>query len=263
MKNFIIIFIVFFVFFLSLDINAEIEEQSKSVEVNGQTISAKVIASISGTDIVINDNLHSNNITQSISGENLFPQIFEGKNKYYISWIQYEKDNIKLYLYDSYLKSYRILIDDNFKFIGNAKPVYWKGQLRALLFLGFKNEQDDIYIYDVFDGAYKNVTNTSGFEKKFSVNSVNGFIYLKTETNSYLYDYQINLANLNCKLISSSQKEKIISDKSKIQSGYNSYNTMVAFGDSITWGKIRMDELISVSGEMYWLNVDSGLIRSW
>ena len=231
-----------------------IEKQTKKVESNGIKYTVKVISALSGTDVILTNGTSTKNITLTYPGENLFPQVFESKNGFFVSWIQYRKGNVKLYLYDSNLDVSRNLIADNFCFIGNAKPLYWRGNLRALIFLGLNKDNDDIYLYDLIDDLCINVSNTSGFEKKFKIEIIDRDIILKTETNNRCYEYSLEPESLKIKLIKFVEKKSIVK-KNEIKLGYDAYNKMVAFGDSVTWGKIRMNEFKSYSSQR-WIEVE-------
>jgi len=251
---FAVCFVLFSAFLLS---GVTIEEQTKLFELNGVEYTVKVVGSFSGTDIIVSSENFFKKITASIPGENLFPQAFVSRRNFFVSWIQYKKGNVKLYLYDSKLNTSRILISEKFKFIGNAKPVYRRGLLRALLFLGLTKDNDDIYMYDIYEDTYKNITNTPDFEKRFKLDIVDACTYLNTETNDEIFKYKINLLNLKVKLVERSKKK--ITTKTiktiKIKSGYSAYNRIIAFGDSITWGKMRMDEF-KTSSDQHWTEVE-------
>ena len=237
----VIIFYVF-MFFAFFKINAEINEHTKLFNINGIEYSIKVISNSLGTDIIISNKTFFKNITEEIPGENLFPNVFVNKNNYIVTWIQYEKNNVKLCLYDSLSSRSHIIISDKFKFIGNAKPVYWEEKLRALFFIGLKGDNDDVYCYDIFNEKYKNITETKEFEKNFLVTVNNNEFFLNIETNDLKSEYFINPENLNIKQINNIKKIKPLITTTKKGGGYKYFNNIIAFGDSIIWGKIRMDE---------------------
>jgi len=229
-------------FMMSLSGFGEIENQDREYSIEGVNYSLKVVGSNYGTDILLSSLQSTKIITTGIYGENLFPKLFEGKNGYYVTWINYKKENVKLYLYDSCTDSARILISDNFKFIGNPKALYWRGNIKALIFIGLKEKKDDAFVVDLIDGTYTNISNTKDeFEKNFFLSSIEDEIYLNIETNFYKYLYWVNPKNMKFKMVDKEKKENKKYFKNK-KSGYTSYNRMVAFGDSITWGKIRMNE---------------------
>mgnify|MGYP001573786428 CR=1 FL=1 len=182
--------------FLSSLVYADVDPDpyTKYIELNGIEQKISVVGSEYGTDIIVSNRRRMMNISSAFPGDNLFPQVFEGKNRFYVSWIHSDGESRELCLYDSLKGESRKLIADAFKFIGNPKAVYQHGRLRGLAFIGLETtaKKDDLYLFDLKEGAVRNISNTEDFEKKFELFSEESALLLKSETKYNRYIYKLD-----------------------------------------------------------------------
>jgi lysophospholipase L1-like esterase len=119
---------------------------------------------------------------------------------------------------------------------------------RAMIFLGNRpssekdKNNDDVFAYHLETDRLFNLTKTPENEKGFSVIEENRGFTLQTDTIPYHAIYTVRFPGLNVVNVEKQQKEiKVVSKPRAVTA--TAYNTIVAFGDSITWGKIRMKDL--------------------
>lgn len=242
---------------------------TKNFVLKGKKFSVDVEPGVFGSDIFINMK-ERKNISLLIPGENLFPEVFVRGDHYSVTWINYKKGDVKLAFYNPETDRSRTLITKGFKFISSStKVVYKKGSPGFVLFRGISDgDNEDIFIFDIKLDRFVKVTKTPGNEKNIIVQNENlennSTIIVETKTLHKKYIYKINIIDLSVRKISEENiiRNRNLSDPKISERGYN---TIVAFGDSITWGKMRMDDLIGESHSelTYWYKASEYLTDNY
>ncbi len=212
----------------------------------GKVTRLEVETSPFGSDIFLKGK-HKKNLSYNTPGENLFPKMFIKNNNYLVTWINHSENSVKLNIFDSIDDSGRELICRDFKFISSqTEIVYNRGRPRFLLFRGIRNlDNEDIFIHDMDRNKTRRVTNTSENENRIIIDNnditYKNFIFMRTQTLTHKYKYRINVEKLTAVL---DKKTEIIRGRlNRFAFTKTELNTIVGFGDSITWGKMRMNNL--------------------
>ncbi|MEN8154096.1 MAG: SGNH/GDSL hydrolase family protein [Acidobacteriota bacterium] len=254
---------------LLLPLFSEEKIQKKDFILKGKKYSADVEPGVFGSDIFIT-NEKRKNISILTPGENLFPEVFPRGDHYFVTWIHYKKNDVKLAFHNSKDNSTRMLIKGGFKFISSeTKLIFQRNIPRFVLFRGiYEKENEDIFIFDLLKDKLARITDTEGNEKNIVINSEDigriGSFIIKTKTLYKNYIYEIGIKDLS--VIKISEKEIIRGGKiSGPMISERGYNTIVAFGDSITWGKMRMNDLIGESHPelTYWYKASEYLTDNY
>jgi len=221
--------------------------QQKEFLLKGRRCMVSVIAGLSGSDIYI-DTGKKKNITLLIPGENLCPNITVRENNYFATWLNYKKGDVGLGFYNPVSNFSRIVVRRGFRFIsGASKVVFNNNSPEFILFRGIRDrDNEDIFLFRISDEKLIRVTDTAGNEKEIIVHEQSpagkGKIRLQTKTLYRNYIYEIYKSDLRVKkLLDTEIERKNFRSNPAITS--KGLNTIVAFGDSITWGKMRMNDL--------------------
>ncbi len=240
-------FLIVVLLFINLNIYAE-KISKKNFLNKGKICTIDVESNGFGSDVFIHSK-KKKNLSLTIGGENLFPEIFQKRDKYFITWINYKKNSVKLCYYNSKSDESVLIGLRGFRFVSSSTSlVYRSGKPFIILFRGIKDsDNEDIFLYRIGEGTVKRVTFTDGNEKNIEIPEVDIFasnsFLMNTKTLYFSYSYKVNLNNFSVILL---KKEKIIRNPVVIsaqKSEAEIANTIVAFGDSITWGKMRMNDL--------------------
>ncbi len=206
------------------------------------------VESDSGRSDIMIDTGSVKNLSSSFPGENLFPKIFINRDEVFTTWINYKGGVFRMIFYNSIIDNSEIVIDDKFSFISKETEVIFSGdEPRAIIFRGIKNSNnEDLFLYDLSRGKMKRIAFTDMNEKTIKVEnnqlSDDGSFYIETETIKNHYLYLVSIDDLNVRLL---EKKRNAYFKQRTQRVDNSNSTkyLIGFGDSITWGKIRMNDL--------------------
>jgi len=241
----IIILLVMLPFFVPAS-NGPDSESTLKFQINNQWYWIEIIKLDDGTDILLHG-AEEKNLSQEFRGENLFPKIEVRDNRFVISWNRFNRKNIDLCYYDSWEKKSKIIPTSGFNFISRPEMIFQGDILSAFVFKGNNSDNDDLFLCHLKTGLIRNLTRTPENEKTFSINQENQVIYIDTRTLYHRYRYQADLENDQCYIL---EREPIIRDPKQIPWDWNSVtlNTIIAFGDSITCGEMRMDDL---EGELH------------
>jgi lysophospholipase L1-like esterase len=218
---------------------AQLDEQAVSFRMNGRMHRVEVRLSEPGSDIIWTGE-DTKNLSLSVPGENLFPKVTVSGNRLTVSWMQYHRGNVQLFLYDSFLDYTRRLPLENFTSAYPLTVVFYRGVPRLLLFKGNVSDNTDVFYYHLGNGSIKNITRSSASEQKIDITDEGNKVFIKTETLFHRSLYRLRKRDLD---VARTEREVIsreIPDRLSEPSG-EAINTIVGFGDSITWGKIRMN----------------------
>jgi lysophospholipase L1-like esterase len=182
-------------------------------------------------------------------GEDLFPVVTTSGDHFFIFWIHVQPDRRDYVLYDSRAGAARMLDFAGFTFLSKPGLILQSGEPWGIVFLGNRSDNDDVFFFDLWDGRLVNLSRTPVSEKKFSVELDGETIRVSALTLQERVEYRMNRATLDV----------TVRDRRLLKSGAGAAdgsgrpaaasdprilaNTFVAFGDSITWGKMRMNDL--------------------
>jgi len=212
---------------------------------------------IAGCDIFLTSDKGRKNLSLDFTGENLFPNVQIHGDHFYVTWIlaknhnyqQYQQQEIYGCYYDSYSDTSHVIPCDGFRFLSNPYLVFQGPRPLALVFLGrrFDNDNDDnnndeVFAYHLVAHRLINITQTPENEKSFTVGEENGALSLRTETIPFFAVYTVRFSDLGVVNVEKQKKEIEVPDVAETITAA-AYNTIVGFGDSITYGKMRMVDL--------------------
>jgi lysophospholipase L1-like esterase len=181
-------------------------------------------------------------------GENVFPVAQVSGELFHVLWVHYRDGFTGLGLYDSATGSSRSFPLPGMKFAGSPALIEKDGWPAGLVFLGNGSDNDDVFFLDLLANSLTNVTQTRWSEKAFATESGPEGIVLRTIS---LRDRARYLLSPGARAFRLLGRESIRSVRQgpgsaadqADQEDCRPANTYVAFGDSITYGKMRMDDL--------------------
>jgi len=190
----------------------------------------------------------SREISRGIGGINHHPRAAPLGDFFLIAFHNFREGRARLYLYDSRDQSTRALVDiPGFKFI--SPPVFFPaGQPpKGIVFLGNRSDNDDLFYLDLRRNTLCSLTDTPVSEKKFWI--LSDFpLRIRTRT---LYRETVIEFDPRSLSVTSRRHRPLVpgreSDRGSLpirepeENDY--YRTFIAFGDSITAGKMKTETL--------------------
>ncbi|MDP2855519.1 MAG: SGNH/GDSL hydrolase family protein [bacterium] len=181
-------------------------------------------------------------------GEDLFPVVKTLDDRFFVLWIHHQPGRMGLGLYDSRVEVGRVLFLPGFSFLSTPTLVLRDREPRGIIFLGNASDNDDIYFLDLWDGRLVNLARTSVSEKRFSVEPDAGGVSVSASTLQERVVYHLDLQTLSVFVRERRPLRPGADAESRIEGTLETDprildNTYIAFGDSITWGKMRMNGL--------------------
>jgi lysophospholipase L1-like esterase len=201
----------------------------------------------SGESFVILSDGTTETVLGEAGGENLFPVAQVSRDCFYVLWIYYQDERTGLGLYDSETKSSRVIPLPGLKFAGPPVLIEQAGQPAGLVFLGNASDNDDVFFFDLKTNGLANVTRTAWSEKAFTTEAGPGGVLLRTvslrDRSQYLLGTGQTAFRLQRResLKRPEPREKAPSPDD--EEDCRPANTYAAFGDSITYGVVRMYDL--------------------
>ena len=220
----------------------EESDQMRVFQVIDQTFRLETVPSADGFHIVL-DNGHYENLSRDFPGDNIFPYVEVAGDRFFVSWINDRQGDVSLCFFDSAEGRARVLAAGGYTFICHETRILLSGNRPQFIF--FKGNQagnDDIFCYDFSSGQVKNLTQTPENEKTFTLLRENRRVYLDIRT---LYDRLRYRFQGERVLLERLSRERVLAEikPRPIETASAATNTYLAFGDSITWGKMRMNDL--------------------
>ena len=209
-----------------------------------------------GFALFLDDGLSRKNLSLNLPGENLFPKVHFQGDHFYITWIRSHNRFVHACFYNSAKNTSITIPGEGFHFLSTPEIVFLGNQPQVLVFLGNRGFQekkrlsprdnDDVFAYHLETGRLVNITESPENEKVFSITVIPHGFCLHTDTLPYEAVYTVHLPGLRSvrleKKPRASERDNIpVSPPQAVTP--EAYNTLVGFGDSITWGKIRMHNL--------------------
>jgi len=200
----------------------------------------------SGDSFVVLSDGREETVLGDAQGENLFPVAQVSGDCFYVLWVRYQDGSTGLGLYDSRTKSSRIIPLPGLKFAGSPVLIEQAGQSAGLVFLGNESDNDDVFFHDLWTNHLTNVTRTAWSEKWFRTEAVPEGVLLYAIS---LKDRAQYLLGPGARVFRRLGREspKVAGTKADVpvpeEEDCRPANTYVAFGDSITYGEMRMEDL--------------------
>ncbi|MCX6563518.1 MAG: SGNH/GDSL hydrolase family protein [Candidatus Aminicenantes bacterium] len=181
-------------------------------------------------------------------GEDFFPVVKTLEDRFFVLWVHHQPGMMGFGLYDSRVDAGRVVFLSGFSFLSTPTLVLQGREPRGMIFLGNSSGNDDIFFLDLWDVDLVNLSRTRVSEKRFSVESDAGGILVSALTLQEHVVYHLDLQTLSVSVRERRPRSPEAGAGSRIEGTlqtdpYILENTYIAFGDSITWGKMRMNGL--------------------
>jgi lysophospholipase L1-like esterase len=212
----------------------------------GKAYQLSVRCLLSGESFVVLFDGTKETVLGEPGGENVFPVAQVSGQRFYVLWIRYQDAFAGLGLYDSGTGFSRTFPLPGMKFAGSPVLVERDGWSSALIFLGNDSNNDDVFFLDLVTESLANITRTAWSEKSFAAECTPDGISLRTVS---LRDRARYFLAPGAKAFRLLGREPIVrplpksSPPAGVVEDCRPANTYVAFGDSITYGKMRMEDL--------------------
>lgn len=212
---------------------------------NSYRINVQLTPEGTGTDIFLSGpELPGTNISIDFPGENLFPSVtvHEETGRFIISWMQYKKNDVKLCYYDSFTGASQRIGMEAFKSASPVQVIFRDNNPFLLIFRGNNSDNVDIFYHRMDTGTIRNITETPDSELEVMVENENGRFFIETKTIYHQYRYRIKKESLRLKR---TKKNEIIYEAGRpiqpVSAEILPKNTIIGFGDSITYGTMYLD----------------------
>jgi lysophospholipase L1-like esterase len=214
----------------------------------GGTACRVIVRSVpSGSVVILQMTGGETQLCPAAGGENLFPEVQVFKDRFFVMWAHYENGETGLGIYDSRTADGRIIPLPGLSFLGSPKMVLQGQNPRGVMILGNSSNNDDIFFLSLPDCGLTNLTNTPASEKWFVIQPAAGGLLVSTATLWEKVLYDLNLRTLRVEVRERSiLKPRTQALKKTVRTDETDCaldNTYIAFGDSITWGMMRMNGL--------------------
>jgi lysophospholipase L1-like esterase len=201
----------------------------------------------SGESFVVLSDEKSETVLGADGGENLFPVVETNPDGFHVLWVLYQDGRTGLGLYDSQTRSSRIIPLPGLSFAGSPRLVEQSGLPIGLVFLGNASANDDVFFFDLREGSLANITRTAWSEKEFFTETgPNGILVralsLRDEALYVMSPGGYSFLRLGGRF--PRRIERKADNPAPDEPDCRPANTFAAFGDSITWGKMRMLDLV-------------------
>ncbi len=220
---------------------AQTGEQTVSFQWKEQHYRVKVQASPTGCDVFLYGT-GTKNLSTRFPGENLFPKVTVNPpgQRFTVAWMHFQAESVRLCIYDSLFDTTRILPLDKFTSALPLETIFYDGDPYLLLFVGNNSDNTDIFYYHLQNGQIRNLTQTPLSEQEFEIADEENRFFIETKTIFNTYRYRVKKETLSPALIEKTEIERRLPASVPAESTLD-YNTILGFGDSITYGVVRMD----------------------
>jgi len=198
----------------------------------------------SGTSVILESGGGEVTLCPEAGGENLFPKVQVFADRFFVMWAHYGNEETGLGIYDSRTAGGRIIPLPGLSFLSSPRMILQGQSPCGVMILGNSSHNDDIFFLDLRDGSVTNLTCTEASEKWFAIQPAAGGLLISTETLWEKVLYYLNLRNLGVEV----RERSILKPRTQAlerttpadETDCALANTYIAFGDSITWGLMRM-----------------------
>jgi lysophospholipase L1-like esterase len=230
---------------------AEIDDplSPRSFDFSGKSFLLEVIRDPQGAHVWLQRPEGSICLSSGFAGENISPRPQIHGAELFITWVQYLADGAAFGIWRWRDGSVRRLPLQDFRFISSPKLLFQEDNPVGWLFLGNCSGQDRLFTVDWNDDAVHPVSGPDVSIKKWEYREIpQGW-----EISAWgLQDEQkLKLSKDDLTVVSLSRSRKSYPFSAQRQPDEDpclKTNTYIAFGDSITWGKMRM---YALSGEYH------------
>ena len=213
----------------------------------GMTCSVLVRSIPSGSIVILQMGGGETPLCPAAGGENLFPEVQVFGDRFFVMWAHYGIEETGLGIYDSLTADSRLIPLPGLSFISSPMMVFQGQNPRGVMILGNASNNDDIFFLDLRDGCLTNLTLTPVSEKWFTIQPAAGGLLISTATLREMVLYYFNMGTLRAEV----RKRTALKPRTQtpartaatLETDCSLDNTYIAFGDSITWGKMRMYDL--------------------
>ncbi len=188
------------------------------------------------------------NLCANHPGQNLGPvvNIAQNNQRFMITWFLYQRGNVQLLAYDSQTGFTRLLPLHDFKTAYPLHVIFKDNEPTTLLFMGNNSNNLDIFYYSLENGHIKNITNTPESDQRWTITQTKKGVLLETSTTHFHYQHRLQEQRWTQKLQSKRLQKRAIEREREWREPLETpevlpINTVVGFGDSITWGTMRLD----------------------
>ena len=201
----------------------------------------------SGSFIVLSDGKRET-VLGGAAGDNLFPTAQVSGGRFHVLWVNYQGGRAGLGLYDSATRTSRVIPLDGLKFAGSPVLVERAGRPLGVVLLGNASDNDDIFFLDLRNNRLVNVSRTAWSEKGFTVETGPAGILVRTESLTDRARYLMGLGRSATFRLLGREPRPVPDRRGERTVGPDEQdcrpaNTYAAFGDSITFGVMRMENL--------------------
>jgi len=198
----------------------------------------------SGSVVILQMMGGESQLCPAAGGENLFPVVQVFEDRFFVMWAHYEKGVTGLGIYDSRTADGRVIPLPGLSFVSSPMMVLQGQSPRGVMILGNSSDNDDIFFLSLFDCGLTNLTRTPASEKWFAIQPAAGGLMVSTATLWEKVLYDLNLRTLRLEV----RERSILKPRTQAlertvrtdETDCALDNTYIAFGDSITWGLMRM-----------------------
>ncbi len=177
-------------------------------------------------------------LSAGMGGENLLLGVRFGAANAYVFWLNHRQGSVRLAYHDLQRRRSRLLPLPGFSAFSSLEVVEDGGRPLALLFLGDRSGNRDLFHYEFSSGALTALTATPYCEKGFTWNRDAAGLEFQTRHLGGSCRYRFDPANRQSTLLSEEKRRPLRRRPAAAGEG-DFYNTFVGFGDSITWGQIE------------------------
>ena len=212
---------------------------------SGKTYRLVVRCVPSGSFVVLSDGTKETMLGGAV-GDNVFPSAQVTDGGFYVLWVNYQDGEAGLGLYESRTRTSRVIPLGGLKFAGSPVLVERAGRPIGVVLLGNSSNNDDIFFLDFGNNSLVNVSRTSWSEKRFTVEPVPAGILVRTESLKDRARYLLGLDGTPFRLLGRELRRTAPLIKTTVppeEEDCRPANTYAAFGDSITFGVMRMENL--------------------
>jgi len=202
-----------------------------------------------GADVMLEKDGQCTTLSSDMDGENICPAAWEFGEDTVITWVNYRSGEAAIGWRSMQSGAGGLERPEKFKFISTPQVFFTDGFPRALVFLGNRSDNDDVFLLDLSHKTLLNISDTPYSEKRFSLSESGETLKIETESLDRVVVYSVSGETLRVSAVGRGRvpfREEALAPRSAVSC--DATNTYLAFGDSITWGKMRMNNL---SGEYH------------
>jgi lysophospholipase L1-like esterase len=179
------------------------------------------------------------NLSRGMKGENILLGIRVSSSNFYVFWLNYHAQAIRLAYYDHERGRSRLLPLSGFSHIGPPEIIERDGRLRALLFLADRSHNDDIYYFEPATGRLAQLTDTRCSEKQLTWRETAQGLEVTAQSLGEECTYGFDAQRMQVTTLQRREKIHPRGTAAEEAQGPDYFNTYIGFGDSITWGQIE------------------------